>query len=54
MPLIENTIWCDNCGVEISWGPIIVDKQYYCCQDCREGLLCKCSDRMDLDDDRRY
>jgi hypothetical protein len=50
---IEFTIWCDNCGVEILWGPIVVGKLHYCCRDCLEGLQCKCSERMEMDDDRR-
>lgn len=50
---IEFTIWCDNCGVEILWGPIVINKRYYCCQDCYEGLRCKCSERMEMEDEPR-
>lgn len=49
----ESTIWCDNCGVEILWGPFVVGKRYFCCRDCFDGLRCKCSERMEMDDDRR-
>ena len=50
---IESTIWCDKCGVEILWGPIVINQRNYCCQSCFEGLQCKCSERMEMDDDRR-
>lgn len=50
---IDTTRWCDNCGVEIYWGPLVVGKFIYCCQDCYRGLRCKCAERMELDDDRR-
>ena len=50
---IESTIWCHNYGVEILWGPIVINKRYYCCQDCYEGLRCKCSERMEMEDETR-
>ena len=50
---IESTIWCENCGVEILWGAVVVSKRYFCCQDCFLGLRCKCSERMEMDDGRR-
>lgn len=48
-----STIWCDNCGVEILWGPIVVGRRYYCCRDCFDGARCKCSERIEMEDDRR-
>jgi len=53
MTRIDSTFWCDNCGVEILWGPIVIDKRYYCCRDCYEGLRCKCNERMEMEDERR-
>ncbi|MFN3928938.1 MAG: hypothetical protein ACK4OK_04820 [Thermoflexus sp.] len=37
MPLI-----CRNCGIEIEWQPVIVDRQPYCCLGCAEGGPCQC------------
>lgn len=53
MPVIEDTIWCDNCGVEILWGAIVVGKRHYCCRDCYEGRECRCGERMEIEDERR-
>lgn len=53
MARIEDTIRCDNCGVEITWGPIVKHAYDYCCQDCMQGLPCGCGERMEQEDDRR-
>jgi hypothetical protein len=53
MPRIEDTIWCDNCGVEIHGVPVIKDGRYYCCEDCRDGLPCECMGCFEIEDDRR-
>lgn len=37
-----DTIVCHGCGVEITWAPVLVDHQPYCCQDCSEGRPCEC------------
>ena len=50
---IESIFWCDNCGVEIQYRPIVIDKRIYCCRDCYVGLRCKCSERMEMEDERR-
>jgi hypothetical protein len=36
-------IWCDECGVEIIWGPVVIDGRHYCCHDCAVGLECDCA-----------
>ena len=51
MARINDTIWCDGCGVEILWGPLVTGKQSFCCQDCLEGRPCACGERLDLDAD---
>jgi len=54
--------FCDGCGVEISWAPYYVNptavqpgqrRGEFCCQDCAEGLRCKCRERIPLEDERR-
>ena len=50
---IIETVWCDSCGVDILWGPLIVDKRDYCCQGCSDGLFCGCGERMEMDEYRR-
>lgn len=49
----DETIWCDGCGIEILWAPLIVGKRDYCCEDCWDGRECRCAERMELEDDRR-
>ncbi len=44
---IENTVWCDGCGVEVLWAPVKAREQDYCCQDCADGFECSCGDRME-------
>ena len=50
MTNINNTVWCDGCGVEIVGAPIIRTKQYYCCEDCFQGIKCSCGERMELEE----
>ena len=49
----KNTIWCDGCGEEITWVPLIKNGCHYCCQDCLDGLPCQCYRWSALDLDRR-
>jgi hypothetical protein len=49
MPRIEDTLWCDGCGVEIFGAPVILKKKYYCCKDCANGLECNCGEKMEID-----
>jgi hypothetical protein len=49
----EDTIWCDGCGTEILWSPYVHHHQDFCCQDCAQGISCKCSETMDWDDEYR-
>lgn len=53
MVWIEDTLYCDGCGVEIELAPVKVHEQTYCCQDCANGLQCKCGERMELEERRR-
>jgi hypothetical protein len=53
MVKIEETLYCDGCGVEILLSPIMVNGFEYCCQDCSQGLVCRCAEKMELDERRR-
>lgn len=62
MTRIEGSVFCDNCGVEITWTPVFRRappgkagwrRGEYCCQICARGLPCTCSERMLLDEERR-
>jgi hypothetical protein len=63
MTKIEGDTFCDNCGVEITWSPVIETgiesstgkfyKREYCCQDCFEGRPCNCGERMEMEEERR-
>lgn len=56
-------VYCDGCGVEFTWSPILVKRPgkaalvqkplHYCCEICAEGAPCTCAERMELDDERR-
>lgn len=46
-------VWCDGCGVEISWAPVVDQQFIYCCSDCHADLPCRCGERMELEDERR-
>jgi hypothetical protein len=51
--IIEGIVWCDGCGVEITWAPVVVGNAHYCCQDCRDGLECDCLSPLELEDERQ-
>jgi hypothetical protein len=53
MAKIEDTVRCDGCGVEILGAPLVVAGLYYCCQDCRDGLECDCSERLVMMEEER-
>jgi hypothetical protein len=36
-------IWCDECGVRITWTPVVIGGHPYCCHDCAVGLECTCA-----------
>lgn len=47
MVKIRDTIWCDGCGVEIVWTPILKDNLHYCCADCQDGFGCDCGEELE-------
>ena len=49
----EDTVWCDGCGAEITWGPIAVRNRIYCCWECAQGISCECGERMEIEDENR-
>lgn len=51
MSRYEGSVWCDGCGVEILWSPVIEAGRDYCCQECARGEECDCGERMELVDD---
>ncbi len=53
MARTQDAVYCDGCGVEITWSPIQKGNEIYCCIDCRDGMECSCGDRLELDDERR-
>ena len=46
------TIFCKNCGVEITGVPVIENGWAYCCLDCFHHLQCECAALFDLEEDR--
>jgi hypothetical protein len=55
----EGVIWCDGCGVEINWAPLVKfssgmkEKSDYCCEECYSGFSCQCGERMEMEDEHR-
>ncbi|MFN2112027.1 MAG: hypothetical protein ACK2TT_02805 [Anaerolineales bacterium] len=44
----RDTLWCDGCGVEITWKPVVKGQHSYCCMKCLHGEVCDCgNDRED-------
>ncbi len=43
----KDTLWCDGCGVEIRWEPIVNNGLSYCCRDCMQGNRCNCEELED-------
>ncbi len=53
MVKLEDTVFCDGCGVEILLAPVIIklhDRLEYCCEDCAQGYECKCGERIEIDE----
>jgi len=59
MKFSDDTVFCDGCGVEVCWSPVIMHDPiifkiyHYCCDECLDGLTCKCGERFEIEDDRR-
>ena len=53
MTWYDEMTWCDGCGAEITWGPVLVEGRTYCCHDCSQGMLCDCGEGMELDEGQR-
>ena len=43
----HDTLWCDGCGVEIRWKPIVKDQRSYCCTRCLNGEVCDCAEVLE-------
>lgn len=39
---VENRVWCEGCGVEVTWGPFLFHGRCFCCRDCADGRECQC------------
>ena len=62
MTKIEGVVFCDGCGAEITWSPVVVRAvnralparpSQYGCTDCADGRPCRCGERMEFDDEFR-
>ncbi len=53
MTWYEEITWCDGCGVEITWGPVLAEERTFCCRNCSQGYTCVCGERMELDEEQR-
>lgn len=39
---MEHHLFCDGCGVEITWAPVLSEGRRYCCALCARGGDCGC------------
>ncbi len=64
MARVDNILFCDGCGVEITWPPVVIApgpedgpnarEGVFCCQACAQGLKCSCANTMfEADDELR-
>jgi hypothetical protein len=51
MVRIENSVFCDGCGVEILLAPVVQEGSLFCCKDCADGLECECSAIVEADEE---
>lgn len=53
MTVPREFIWCQGCGIEVTWSPYLNNEQMFCCEECSRGIFCRCAERMELDNDRQ-
>jgi hypothetical protein len=53
MAKVNDTRFCDGCGIEITCAPVVKNGLIYCCQDCADGLPCQCEALLEEDDRRK-
>jgi len=41
----HDTLWCDGCGIEISWEPVEQESLFFCCNICLDGDRCRCGEQ---------
>jgi hypothetical protein len=39
---MEHALWCDGCGVEVTWAPVLIEGRRFCCALCATGGGCEC------------
>jgi hypothetical protein len=52
MVKINDTLFCDGCGIEITCKPFTLSSWVYCCEDCATGKPCTCENRLEIDEER--
>jgi hypothetical protein len=52
MAKVNDTIYCDGCGVEILCQPFTLGGRIFCCEDCANGLPCRCGEHMEEEERR--
>ncbi|OGO35945.1 MAG: hypothetical protein A2W35_18965 [Chloroflexi bacterium RBG_16_57_11] len=62
MTILDGVHFCDGCGAEITWSPVVVRAKgdnlqhragHFCCADCADERPCRCGERMEFDDEFR-
>jgi hypothetical protein len=48
---VEHSVFCDGCGVEITWVPIVSGGRRYCCSLCTRGGDCGCGYAVENEDE---
>lgn len=52
MVLSTDIHYCKNCGCELSICIVVIDGEFYCCEDCYQHLPCHCGELMDQEEER--
>jgi len=41
---------CKNCGCELAICILVIDGEFYCCDDCYHRVPCRCGEIMEQED----
>jgi hypothetical protein len=48
---VPHELYCDGCGVEVTWTPILAVGRRFCCHLCAAGGDCGCGYAVEDDEE---
>jgi hypothetical protein len=48
---VAQEMYCEGCGVEVTWTPILAGGRRYCCPLCAAGGKCGCGYAVEDDEE---